>query len=69
MVSLRWFKNYFLFQNQGINAGSISQTLKDIEKNVRGNINRSKGIQNGLPNIMDEAFVKWKNNPRFAGIF
>ena len=30
MVSLRWFKNYFLFQNQGLNAAVLSQSLKEI---------------------------------------
>jgi hypothetical protein len=54
MVSLRWFKNYFLFQSQGVNAANLSQTLKEIEKHIRSNGARnSKGMQNGLPNILE----------------
>jgi hypothetical protein len=42
MVSLRWFKNYFLFKVQQTDMPKqIMAVLRDIEKNIR--INEGKG--------------------------
>jgi hypothetical protein len=66
MVCLRWFKNYFLFQNgRQVQPRVLLDVLKDIEKGIRGTSKREAG----LPNIMEEAFLRWRGSPRFSGLF
>jgi hypothetical protein len=71
MVSLRWFKNYFLFKAQQAEMPrQVLGILKDIEKNIRINEGKGKkGIEASLPSILDEAFVRWRTSSRFSGLF
>lgn len=62
MASLRSFKNYFLHLNQtkrNLFLDGLVPIFLEFERNSIG----SKGE---LPNLMDEAFHKWKNFPRFT---
>jgi hypothetical protein len=52
LVSLRWFKNYFLMKNHQEEAKPMSDILKEIERVIKGRGERSKKGVNGLPNIM-----------------
>lgn len=71
MVSLRWFKNYFLFKTQQNDFPKhIMSILKDIEKNIRINEGKSKkNMEGSLPSILDEAFLRWRTSSRFSGVF
>lgn len=70
-MSLRWFKNYFLFKVQQADmARQVLGILKDIEKSIR--INEGKGkksMEASLPSILDEAFTRWRTSSRFSGLF
>lgn len=71
MVSLRWFKNYFIVNSpNGDISRHLLSMLKDMEKAIRANEGRGKkSIENSLPNILDEAFLRWRTSSRFSGLF
>jgi hypothetical protein len=48
----------------------IMSILKDIEKNIRTNEGKGKNsVESSLPNILDEAFIRWRTSSRFSGVF
>lgn len=52
MVSLRWFKNYFLFEDTKINAAKIIlDILKEIEIAIRKK-GKQRASSTGLPNVL-----------------
>jgi hypothetical protein len=70
MVSLRWFKNYFLFKTQANDLPrQIMVVLRDIDKNIRGEGRAKRSTESPLPSILDEAFLRWRTSSRFSGVF
>lgn len=62
-MSLRWFKNYFI-NRPGANPRQLLEILREVERGIRNK--RSEGI---LPDVLTEALIKWRNTPRFNGLF
>ena len=67
LVSLRWFKNWVLSHNEkAILCKNMLPVLKEVQKLV----SLLSGSKHGraseyLPNVIDEAFSRWKAYPRF----
>lgn len=57
MVSLRWFKNYFLQHPNPFLARNVLMTLKQAERAMR--VEGKKG--EGLPNLLEEALSRVKH--------
>jgi hypothetical protein len=70
MVSLRWFKNYFLFQSDSPKYPSqILAILEELQRVLKKGESRMKGEPLKFPDILLEALVRWRNTTRFNSVF
>ena len=69
IVSLRWFKNYFLSKGSTNNPNQLVLILEEIYKTIKRGDSRVGGSTFKLPDILAETFARSRNTARYSNVF